>query len=163
MRRLVLFTVLAFSLAVPVAGLAAGGDDGTLSVRNGAGVVRLNFTGSAVGRITQGRLVATDPVAGDGDGVVVWGCNSRKYDSSTGSTVCTGDSIRFRAIGGKYRVVLRGSGISLSVVGRGTGLLDGTGEDPEVLHDGVYSLNDQPYRSLPNDAKPIELAAPAGG
>jgi hypothetical protein len=163
MRRLVLFTVLAFALAVPVAGFAVGGGDGTLSVRNGAGLVKLNFTGSAVGRIAQGKLIATDPLVDDGEGVVVWGCDTKKSDPVAGTTLCTGDNIRFRAIGGKYRLVVRGSGMALSVVGRGTGILDGSGEDPNVLRDGVYSLNDQPYRSLPNDAKLFDLAAPAGG
>jgi hypothetical protein len=163
MRRLVLFTVLAFALALPVAGFAVNGDDGTLSVRNGYGLVKLNFTGSAVGRIQQGKIVATDPVLDDGAGVVFWGCNTKKTDFTNNQTVCSGDSIRFRAIGGKYRLWIRGTGISLSVVGRGVAILDGSGDDPDVLRDGVYSLNDGPYKSLPNEAKSIDLVAPAGG
>jgi hypothetical protein len=163
MRRLVLFTVLAFALALPVAGLAVTSDDGTLSVRNGAGLVKLTFTGSAVGSVAQGKVVTTDPVLDDGAGVVFWGCNSKKTDFTATTTVCTGDKIRFRAIGGKYKLFVRGSGVYLSVVGRGAVTLDGSGDDPTVVRDGVYSLNDQPYRSLPNEAKTVELVAPAGG
>jgi hypothetical protein len=163
MRRLVLFTVLACALALPVAGLAAASDDGTLSVRYGNGLVKLNFTGSTVGRLGQGTIRATDPLLDDGTGVVFWGCNSKKTDVDSGTTVCTGDNIRFRAIGGKYRLSVRGSGMFLSVVGRGDVWLDGRGDDPDVPRDGSYSLNDGPYKSLPDELKHVELATPAGG
>jgi hypothetical protein len=164
MRRLVVFTLLALALAAPAVALAVGdgSDDGTLSVRNGAGKALLQFNGSAVGRIAHGRVTVTDPVFGDGVGVTFWGCD-KPYDLTDETATCVGDAIRFRAIGGKYRIALRGSGIYLSVVGHGTAFLNGSGDNPNVDHDGVYSLNDGPYKSLPDLGKELTLEAPAAG
>jgi hypothetical protein len=164
MRRLVVFTVLAVSLAVPAVGFAVldGVDDGTLSIKNGTGRTLLQFNGSAVGRLGHGRIVVTDPFDGDGAGFDFWGCDNR-FDKTDTTTVCNGSDIRFRAIGGRYKIFVRGSGIYLSAVGHGSVILDGRGEDPDVDGDGVFSLNDGPYRSLPNAEKTFNLAAPTGG
>jgi hypothetical protein len=163
MRPLVAFTVLAIALAVPAAGLAVGDGsaDGTLSVKNARGLVQLQpFNGSAIGRIGRGRVVITDSVFDDGAGFDFWGCDT-KFDKSDTTTVCSGSNLRFRAIGGSYRIVIRGAGISVSAVGRGTVLLDGRGEDPDV-NDGSFALNDSPYKSLPNVPRPYVLSAPSG-
>jgi hypothetical protein len=162
MRRLVGLTVLVFTLAVPTVAFAfvADDNDGTLSVKAGIGRVIVNFSGAAVGRLGHGRVIANDPVQSDGAGVLFWGCN-RLRDTSPSTTICSGDNIRFRAIGGKYVILVRGSGIYLSVVGHGTVALDGGGEIPGVA-DGSYSLNDRPYRSLPNSLTYFTLAAPFG-
>jgi hypothetical protein len=165
MRRLVLLTVLVLGLAVPAAafGLVYGVDDGTLSVRNGNGRVSLNFNGSVVARISHGWIRVTDPVLTDGAGFDFWGCDNTRVDRSDTTAVCSGNNIRFRAVGGKYQVYVKGSGMYLSAVGHGTAVLDGRGETPYVDYDGVFSFNDEPYRSLPNAPTPYELAAPSGG
>jgi hypothetical protein len=162
MRRLVGLTVLLFTLAVPAVAFAfvADDNDGTLSVKAGVGRVNVNFSGAAVGRLGHGRITANDPVPSDGAGVLFWGC-SKLRDTSASTTICSGDNIRFRAIGGKYVILVRGSGIYLSVVGHGTVAIDGGGGNPLVA-DGVYSLNDKPYRSLPNSLTVFTLAAPLG-
>jgi hypothetical protein len=167
MRRFVLLTVLATACAVPTVAsafvLSAGDDDGALSVRNGRGKVILNpFNGSAVGHVAHGRVVMNDPIDGDGQGFEVWGCDARVRPTDT-ATVCTGDNLRFRAVGGKYKIVLKGSGIFLSAVGRGTATIDGSGDDPSIDSDGAFSLNDSPYRSLPDNEKQFQLAVPSGG
>jgi len=170
MRRLVWIAVLAFALAVPAAGLALSGDnDGTLSVRAGVGKVNVYFNGSAVGRVRAGFIQVTDPVASDGVRFEFSNCDFVKNKSNTTSNpndtikVCKGDNLRFRAIGGKYQVLIRGSGIYLSAVGHGLVDLDGAGVGPNVDSDGTYSLNDGPYRSLPDFATQFTLAAPSGG
>jgi hypothetical protein len=162
MRRLVGLTVLLFTLAVPAVAFAfvADSNDGTLSVKAGVGRVIVNFSGAAVGRLGHGRISATDPVQSDGAGVQFFGC-SKLREPTAATTVCSGDNIRFRAIGGKYLILVRGSGIYLSVVGQGTVALDGSGENPGV-GDGAYSFNDKPYRSLPNSFTVFTLAAPFG-
>jgi hypothetical protein len=161
MRRVVVSSVLALALAGTAAGFAPVGDnDGTLSVRNGAGRVTVKFTGSAVGRVGHGVIYANDPISGDGGGVDVWGCD--RTGTKATAVVCSGDNIRFRADGGKYVLSVRGSAIFLSAVGRGVATLDGRGDVGDV-HDGVYSLNDGAYRSLPNDEKQVTLVAPAAG
>jgi hypothetical protein len=80
---------------------------------------------------------------------------------SDATTVCYGNNIRFRAIGGRYKIWTRGTGIYVSAVGHGTGVLDGRGDEPDIDRDGAYSLNDEPYKSLPDEAQPFTLAAPS--
>jgi hypothetical protein len=40
--------------------------------------------------------------------------------------------------------------------------LNGAG-DAGVLYDGKFSINDEPYRSLPDFPRPYALEAPVGG
>jgi hypothetical protein len=169
MRRLVWLTALVVALAVPAVAFAFTGDgqdDGTLSVKAGVGKVYLNFNGSAVGRVHDGSIRVNDPVAADGLGFEFSNCDVKKDLSDTTATkgdtirVCRGDDIRFRAIGGNYKIAIAGAGINLSAVGHGTTSLNGAGDDPNVVSDGLYSLNDGPYKSLPNFPTPFPLAAP---
>ncbi len=169
MRRLVWLTVLAIALAVPAVGLAlSGNDDGTLSVKGGIGKVYLNFNGSAVGRVAKGSIKVIDPNPDDGLGFSFSGCDVGSHDISDTTTICRGSNLRFRAIGGKYVVVMSGpagigSGIYLSAVGHGYAVLNGAGDDSSIFTDGTYSVNDGLYKSLPDIARPVTLAAPAGG
>jgi hypothetical protein len=169
MRRLVWLTVTAVVLAAPAAGLALTGDDGTLSVTAGIGKVYLNFNGSAVGRVRSGSIRVTDPVASDGLRYDFSNCDVQIDKSDTTAnkndtiTVCRGSNLRFRAIGGKYQILIRGAGIYLSAVGHGYAVLNGAGDDPAVDADGTYSLNDGPYKSLPDFGGTVNLVAPVGG
>jgi hypothetical protein len=165
MRRLVGFTVLVAALAVPALGLAVTNlsDDGYLSVKNGVGKVSLTpFNGSAIGKVARGSIRIIDPIAGDTGSYDVWGC-----DNQTGLndhiTVCSGTNLRFRIVDGRYKLFMRGSGINVSVVGRGQVSLDGAGDSPDVGNDGVYALNDAPYRSLPDSEKTLPLVGSFGG
>jgi hypothetical protein len=170
MRRLVRLTVLALALAVPAAGYAmaggSGSDDGTLSVKAGIGRVYLSFNGSAVGRLGgKGFIQVTDPNPTDGYGFDFTGCDA-VTDKSTATSVCHSDGsgvVRFRAIGGKYVITIRGFGIFLSAVGHGYATLNGAGDNPDIAFDGTYSVNDAPYRSLPDTLGTVQLAAPSGG
>ena len=55
-----------------------------------------------------------------------------------------------------------GKAIFLSAIAHGTGMIDGVGDPAaNVFYDGVWSLNDEPYHSLPDVPTPFELAAPA--
>jgi hypothetical protein len=171
MRRLIWISVVAIALAAPAVGFALNGDnDGTLSVKAGIGRVSLNFNGSAVGRLQRGSIQVTDPTSFDGVGFEFSNCDVERDRSDTTTNrfdtikVCRGVNIRFRAIGGRYQVLIRGAGIYLSAVGNGLTTLNGAGDDPSVTgSDGTYSLNDKPYRSLPDFATTFTLAAPSGG
>ena len=74
-----------------------------------------------------------------------------------------GVGLRFRLVGGKYRIVIDGRGIDLSVVARGTGTITaGAALDP-----GVYSLDGADCRAdrasctqLPLIAKRFLLGGP---
>ena len=50
-------------------------------------------------------------------------------------------------------------------MGNGYATLNGAGEDPNIpgTYDGTYSINDGPYKSLPDDLHTVTLAAPTGG
>ncbi len=172
MRRLVWLTVLAIALAVPAVGYAVVGgtsDDGTLSVKAGVGRVFTNITGSAVGRLGKGYIRVTDPNPNDGLGFEFSGCDATTDKSGTSTTICQSDGkgtvVRFRAIGGKYLITLKGSGIFLSAVGQGYATLNGAGDDPNIpgTFDGTYSVNDGPYKSLPDEIHTYTLGTPPGG
>jgi hypothetical protein len=174
MRRLVWLTVLAIALAVPAVGYAVVGgssDDGTLSVRNGIGKVYMNFNGSVVGRLGgRGSITVTDPNPSDGYGFDFTGCDLEKdINTSTGASTsfCQNKDgkgvVRFRAIGGKYLIKIVGYGIFVSAVGHGFSTLNGAGDDPSIDFDGTYSVNDGPYKSLPDNNTTVPLVASNGG
>ena len=165
MRRLIGFTVLVIALAVPAAAFALVnlGDDGSLSVKAGVGHVTLSpFNGSILGRVGTGKVIIVDQSLTGNGSPDVWGCDNLHSAVTDRVTVCSGASLRFRVIDGRYKVVVRGSGINLSVVGRGTVTLDGSGDDPGVDSDGWYALNDGSYKSLPNFEKSLPLVASGG-
>jgi hypothetical protein len=58
---------------------------------------------------------------------------------------------------------MQGRSIFLSAIARGEGLVDGTGDPTSnVFYDGIWSLNDEPYQSLPDAAEPFDLVATPG-
>lgn len=121
----------------------------------------LRVKGSIIGRVTKGKLTITDSSDSSAT-IVVRGAENAK-DLTDKTTVYSGTSIRFRiADDRKFSVRLSGRGLNFSVVGRGEGWIDGVG-DPSagIFYDGSYSLNGDPYRSLPNEKTPLQLAAPA--
>lgn len=160
MRRLC-FTLLACSaLAVPAAALAATttAGDGTLVVQNGqapdsgpdrAPVVRLTITGSVIGQVSGQARIIIDQTAKSPLPEVTGADYSR--DSALSDTAKiwysnAGGGFKFRAVGGTYTIVVFGR-VSLVAVGTGTAVLAGT---PDLgKGDGRYSLNGDPWKSLP--------------
>jgi hypothetical protein len=157
---LVLFLIL---LAVPAAaysGSSAPPQDGTLSVREGRGMVFLSAKGSITGRFEKGKLTITDPNPYDAKRPVVYGASKTTYRGAK-TTVYQGRNIRFRLIGAHYQARIEGRGIFLSAIGRGRGIVDGAGNTQAgIFYDGVWSLNDEEYHSLPDDATGFQLVAP---
>ena len=164
MPRLLLLCAIAVVI-VPVSSAAAGrgSGDGTLSVRNGEGAVRLDVRGAVIGRLGGGVLEVEEPKDGDCDALPVWGAeHERPYlkvkDIELVITVCrfSGTNMRFRLAGGPQAVrITKGRDIDVSVVGRGTFLLKGNGGA-----DGTYSVNGEPYLSLPDESRAFELSPP---
>jgi hypothetical protein len=158
MRRLVLI-LLAVGLAAPAVALAVKNlpGDGSLAVENARGVIVLNVRGGIIGRMDSGTLEITDPIVGDGPPYRVRGYQ-QKFQLGPRHWQYQGDGdIRFRLIGGLYRVTVAGQGIDLSIVGKGTVVLDGsgfTGEQP-----GRFSINGGAYQPMPDGAKRYALGA----
>jgi hypothetical protein len=142
------------ALAAPVAAwaMAQAPGDGTLVVKNGTGprgvpVVTLIITGAAIGRISNlGTIVIDDSTPNDPFSPEVTGYTWHKDTSGT-ATKWTGVNMKFRAVGGTYKITIYGSGVDMSVVGRGFVTLAGIPD--ATTGDGTYSLNGDPPRSLP--------------
>ncbi|HEY3578410.1 MAG TPA: hypothetical protein VGK68_10565 [Gaiellaceae bacterium] len=163
MRRILLSCALlavlaASAVAVSRASTTAG--SGYLVVKqarndggvNGKPVVTVVVRGFVLGRISQEAAVEIyhlAPASGQGAPQV------RGPDVSTDSVRWhrlsgkrySGSSFRFRAPGGLYRIVVRGSGVYVYAGGRGTVWVQGSSSDRRT--DGEYSVNGGIFRSLP--------------
>ena len=146
MRRLLTFAVLV-ALGLPAASAARtrGPNDGTVSVKDARGWISISARGGVIGSFSQGKVTIVDPIEGDGTGPVVTGDDwSRSRDVTT--TTWGGSKVRFRIIGGAFRVRVQGRGINLSLVGKGSVTLNGAGSG----EDGTYSVNSGAYSFIPD-------------
>jgi hypothetical protein len=149
MRKTLLLLCALLALGLPV--VATGSlraADGTLSVEDGRGMVTVRARGGLIGRLERGTVTIFDltprdanvpVVSGDDRPVLAIGANGLRY---------RGSGIRFRALGGNFRVVIEGRGIHVSVVGRGEGFLEGDVFDP-----GLYSLEGADCRKTPESCE----------
>jgi hypothetical protein len=146
MKRLLLVCAV-LGLVLPAAATARSGDvsDGTLSVRDGRGTFTISARGGVIGSFRTGKVIITDPVAGDGTGPIVSGDDWHRDRSDT-TTVFGGTRVRFRLIGGAFKIKVVGYGVNLSVVGHGTVNMLGVG----TLDDGDYSINGGSYTPVPD-------------
>jgi hypothetical protein len=155
MRALLTFAVLV-ALALPATSAARhqGASDGTLSVQNGRGTITISVRGGVIGSFARGSVRISDPIDGDGTGPIVTGDEwSNERDATT--TTWGGTRVRFRIIGGSFRIVVRGRGINLSLVGTGKVTLDGAGTGD----DGSYSVNGGEYLPMPGFSLPFPLSS----
>jgi hypothetical protein len=156
--KTLLIALAVIALGVPAAALASRFDasDGTLSVHDGRGTFVVNARGGIIGSFAHGRVVITDPIDNDGTGPIVSGDDWHK-DRTDITTVYGGTRVRFRLIGGSFRIRVIGTGVNLAVVGRGSVTLNGQGTDD----DGTYSVNGVPYAPVPAFAQfPLNAATP---
>jgi hypothetical protein len=173
MRRILLICALLASLALPTAAGArasAPAKPGYLVVRkalgdggvNGRPVATLIVQGFMLGRVSQeARVDIYQLQSPAGQGAVqvkgtdvsvrpiTWRGFSGKHPLN--GKEYTGSNFRFRAIGGDYRVVVRGSGIYLFAGGQGQVTLRGSTHYRNA--DGTFSVNGGKFRSLP--ARPL--------
>ena len=156
MRRFLVTFTLAL-LTAPAIALAggAGPTDGTLAVAGASGSVSIAVRGALIGQIDKGRVILEDPNPNDGKGPIVSGWESRKDITDT-KALYSGADIRFRIIGGFFRAKVVGSGMDLSIVGKGSLTL---GPSPGVFTAGTYSLNGGAPLSFPAAVTSIQLAA----
>lgn len=141
MRSLAVFSCALATVPAALLGHAAAAEpsNGTLSVERGKGLVVLELRGSVLGRLASGTLRVLDTTPRDRYQPVVLGRKLTQERVGPSHVVYRGQGVRFRMVGGGYRVVIRGEGISLSAVGRGSVVL--VGERRLATDDaGVYSL-----------------------
>jgi len=149
-------------LLPPVAGGArkprAG--DGTLSVQGGRGIVQIAARGSIIGRINQGQVKVIDRDPYDAAVPVVRGGRCRPRQCNETTIVRQGRNIRFRLVGGFFRLKVNGRGIELAAVGHGSVTLNG---DERFADTGLYSLNGDDLLPVPYEPETMQLAAPPPG
>ena len=141
-RKLAIISCAFAAALAALAGLAGAAEPnvGALSVERGKGVVMLDLRGSVLGRLATGTLRVTDHTPGDRFVALVVGRKLVQERVGPRTVLYRGQGMRFRMLGGGYRIVARGTGIDVSAVGRGVVMLDG---EPKVPGEdtGVYSLD----------------------
>lgn len=146
------FILLALlALALPVAATSAtSAGEGTLSVDDGRGKVNVRARGGIIGRIDRGSVTIFDLTPGDANQPVVTGDDQPVLLVGENGLRYGGAGIRFRVIGGNFRILVQGRGIDLSVVGKGEGFIEG-----DTLEPGVYSLSGADCRKDRASCKPL--------
>jgi hypothetical protein len=163
MRKTIILLVL-LALALPVVAVSAtSAGEGTLSVDDGRGKVTVRARGGIIGRLDRGSITIFDLTPGDANQPVVTGDDQPIRLVGENGILYRGLGLRFRVIGGSFRVLVQGRGIDLSVVGRGDGFI----EADDSLDPGVYSLDGADCRKdrascevLPQPGIRFKLAAP---
>jgi hypothetical protein len=161
-RRALVLPVFAAVLAAAPANAEGPLSNGTLSVKDGKGMVQLSSRGTLIGRVQRGRIVVTDPNPFDARSPLVLGADTTRKSRNRKTTTYTGRNLRLRSTRGYFHFRFEGNGIQLSAVGRGRGLIEGQPDDPTTgpVNDGLWSLNDEEYRSLPPDVTGFDLVGP---
>jgi len=158
MRRFLVISAVLALLTVPLAQAGGSQSDGTLSVKRGRGALMLRLKGTVIGRVnTNGRVQIRDFKPYDGNDALMT-CKPKAKRLSLGVTLCTGKNIVFRVDDGRFNVQVKGNGISISAVGRGWFDVDGTGETG--VADGLMSIDNTPYQSLPDAKTTFYLGTP---
>jgi hypothetical protein len=141
MRRLLLICAAAGLFAVPAGATADARGDGTLSVKNATGSVSVVGTGALLGHCDGCRIWIDDPNPSDSPSPFVSRFDTYRQITDTKRMWCC-DNLRFKVVGGFFRVRVVGTGIDLSAVATGTATLDdGSG--------GTYSVAGQPFEPMP--------------
>jgi hypothetical protein len=124
---------------------------GALSVEGGRGVIVVRANGGLLGRVAHGSVELVDLSPADS-----W---RPTLNGSTRSrrVVAKGSNLTFRILGGDYRLVVRGDGISLSA--RGTGVVTLLGVPSTLSGDtGIYSTDlEADCQDNPDQCDPIPM------
>jgi hypothetical protein len=156
MRALLLFVCATASFALIGSAAAAEPDAGVLSVERGRGSAVLEIRGVVLGRLTSGTLRVTDLTPRDRFVPAVVGRKLTSERLGPRTVQYRGQGLRFRMLGGRYRIVVRGVGMSVSAVGRGVVVLDG---EPRVPGEdiGVFSLDGTDCEMAPELCLPLPV------
>jgi len=159
LRQLIFVGGLALVLALPaVAGKARPRPgDGTLSVRDGRGMVQFVARGTVIGRVDVGEVIAIDRNPFDDNEPIIRGGRVPRGEQSETTTTRVGRNIRFRLTGGAYRLKIRGLGVDLAAVGKGSVTLNG---DERFADTGLFSLNGGEFIPVPYERTTLQLATP---
>ena len=158
MTRILGLTLLLLACTVPLALAGGTPTNGTLSVKRGRGMLTLKVTGTVIGRVANGRVQIRDFKPGDGKDPQ-WSC--KRHRISRQVSYCKGRNLGFRVEDGRFTVNVRGTGISISAVAHGQVDVDGAGDTG--VNDGVMSIDNATYQSLPDFLTTFSLGQPPPG
>jgi hypothetical protein len=145
------------ALALLVVGAAVAGissvrsGEGTLSVEDGHGKIVVQARGGVIGRLERGFVVIHDLTPEDAYDAYVYGDDLPPRFVGESGIRYGGQGLRFRLVGGRYRIVIDGRGIDLSVVGKGSGTIVAL----PAVDPGVYSLDGADCRNDRESCKPL--------
>ncbi len=140
--RIVSIAVLAAALLLPAA-FAASRPAGSLSIEGGRGVVVIRGGGTVVGRLGKGELQIVDLSPND-----QWSPRINGVPRSRSYTM-RGKDVNFFIPGGRYRVSLRGEGISVSARGSGFATVKASNDSGQDV--GTIAVGDTAPSPLPGD------------
>ena len=144
--RLAFLCLVMLAVAVP-AGWTAASPAGSPSIEGGRGSVVLKWNGIVIGRLDRGEVQIIDLSPLD-----QW--SPRVNGVPRGRTVWTrGKDINFYIPGGRYRITVRGNGISVSARGQGTATLSGRPDVSGVT--GTYAVGDAAPVSIPDTTETV--------
>jgi hypothetical protein len=124
--------VVLLAVVLPAAVFAASKAAGGLSVEGGKGVIVIRGNGGLLGRVSKGSVELVDLTPADAWRPYVNGiARSRR-------TVVRGTNVTFRILGGDYRLVVHGDGISISARGAGTATMTGVSLTGDT---GIYTTD----------------------
>ena len=148
MRRIVLILLVVTAALAPVGAYAAKSalGDGTLSLDGVDGRVVVQVRGGIIGRVDRGIVTIRDLTPNDDSDPTVWGARDLRPDDDT-LYVYHGPNIRFRLIGGGFRVTVDGRGIDVSVVGTGFATIE--------AQNGLYSTSGDDCHLRPASCQPV--------
>ena len=154
------------ALILPVVALASvDAGDGTLSVEDGRGKINLQARGGVIGRIDRGTLTVYDTTPTDANFPVVTGADEPEFFVAGNGVRYRGSGIRFRIVGGGFKLVIQARGIDLSVVGKGSGRIEGDTLGPRRLLAQRSRLPQEPRQldDLPDPGIRFKLGAQEKG
>jgi hypothetical protein len=97
-----------------------------------------------------------DPNPLDGNSPEVHHCRKLRYPTPN-TTLCIGKKLTFRALDGRFVVNVKGTGVYLSAVGRGTVTI--IGDSSPTTPNGVMSVDNGAYEAIPDFQTVFALGA----
>jgi hypothetical protein len=137
MRKLCLL-LLASLLLIPAAAFAdRGSNGGSLVISDAVGKLTVSGHGLIFGHLDRGTITVIGDYRPD-DNTALPSVSGAKLKFAGGNIVYSGSDVRFLFPGGRYTLVVDGSGIDLSAVGTGklSAVGRGSAEDGWVTIDG---------------------------
>jgi len=125
---------------------------GALSIESGKGVIVLRANGGLLGRVARGSVELVDMSQNDS-----WRPTINGTTRAARRVTAKGSNLTFRILGGDYRLVVRGEGISVSA--RGTGVVTLLGVPSPLTGDtGIFSTDlEADCQDSPEQCDPIPM------